>query len=300
MPRARNIKPGFFKNEYLAELLPEARLLFIGLWTLADREGRLEDRPKRIKMEIFPADDFSVNDLLDSLHKAGFIMRYNADKEYIQINNFVKHQMPHHKEVPSVIPAPDGVQQITRHSYNVPNEVREIIFNRDGNACLRCNSTVGLSIDHINPLAKGGDNSKDNLQTLCSKCNSSKGDSIKDYRKANVEPTLNQRNLIEGASCPSDSPILNPEPPSLNPESLNPLPEEELKKSFSKGGSYNVEYHLNDTGRAYAKMNAPGWDMYELIKIYNEGIANGTREPPANANTAFPAWCTKYTKGKQL
>ena len=39
MSRSRNIKPGFFKNEHLAECQPLARLLFIGLWTLADREG---------------------------------------------------------------------------------------------------------------------------------------------------------------------------------------------------------------------------------------------------------------------
>jgi hypothetical protein len=49
MPRTRQIKPGFFKNDELAELPIEARLLFAGLWTIADREGRLEDRPKKIK-----------------------------------------------------------------------------------------------------------------------------------------------------------------------------------------------------------------------------------------------------------
>ena len=48
MPGARNIKPAFFANEFLAELPCEARLLFIGLWTLADRRGRLEDRSKGI------------------------------------------------------------------------------------------------------------------------------------------------------------------------------------------------------------------------------------------------------------
>jgi len=42
--RSRNIKPGFFKNEIIAEMPTETRLLFIGLWLLADREGRLEDR----------------------------------------------------------------------------------------------------------------------------------------------------------------------------------------------------------------------------------------------------------------
>ncbi len=50
--RARGIKPAFFKNEELAELGTVAQLLFIGLWCLADREGRLEDRPKRIGAEV--------------------------------------------------------------------------------------------------------------------------------------------------------------------------------------------------------------------------------------------------------
>ena len=45
MARARNIKPGFFKNELLVGLPYEYRLLFIGLWTIADRDGRFEDRP---------------------------------------------------------------------------------------------------------------------------------------------------------------------------------------------------------------------------------------------------------------
>ena len=61
MARARNIKPSFFTNEDLVELPFEDRLLFIGLWTLADREGRLEDRPKRIKMAVFPADNVDVD-----------------------------------------------------------------------------------------------------------------------------------------------------------------------------------------------------------------------------------------------
>ena len=51
MARARNIKPGFFLNEELGVLPPLVRILFAGLWCIADRDGRLEDRPKRIKME---------------------------------------------------------------------------------------------------------------------------------------------------------------------------------------------------------------------------------------------------------
>lgn len=106
--RTRNIKPGFFKNEYLSECDPLARILFEGLWCLADREGRLEDRPKRIKNEILPYDDCNVDELLNQLanNKEKFIIRYeiHGDK-YIQITNFMKHNNPHKNEMPSEIPA---------------------------------------------------------------------------------------------------------------------------------------------------------------------------------------------------
>lgn len=106
MARARNIKPGFFRNADLAELSFECRLLFIGLWTLADREGRLEDRPKQIKMEIFPADNLDCNAALDELASTGMLVRYEHDgKRFLQVTNFAKHQNPHRDERPSTIPA---------------------------------------------------------------------------------------------------------------------------------------------------------------------------------------------------
>lgn len=108
MARARTLKPGFFLNELLAELHPLARLLFAGLWTLADREGRLEDRPKRIKAAILPYDDCDVDAFLQQLHDRGFILRYEvAGERYIQVVNFRKHQTPHVREPASTIPAPD-------------------------------------------------------------------------------------------------------------------------------------------------------------------------------------------------
>ena len=83
MARARNIKPGFFSNDVLAECEPLARLLFAGLWTIADREGRLEDRPKRIKAELLPYDDCNIDALLDALHSKGFILRYSVENQQL-------------------------------------------------------------------------------------------------------------------------------------------------------------------------------------------------------------------------
>ncbi|MBA4166539.1 MAG: hypothetical protein H0X41_03170 [Chitinophagaceae bacterium] len=93
MSRIRTVKPGLFKNEALAELPVTARLLFVGLFCLADKEGRIEDRPKRIKAELYPYDNIDVNDQLSRLQSAGFVSRYEVGElKVIQVVNFKKHQ----------------------------------------------------------------------------------------------------------------------------------------------------------------------------------------------------------------
>lgn len=49
------------------------------------------------------------------------------------------------------------------------------VFKRDGYACQTCGSEVDLCVDHIIPLSLGGSDLDENLQTLCRRCNSSKG-----------------------------------------------------------------------------------------------------------------------------
>lgn len=106
MARIRSIKPGFFTNEDLAALTYAHRLCFAGLWTIADREGRLEDRPKRIKAALFPYDDVDVDALLNGLAGSGFVTRYVADGvAYLEIPTFSQHQRPKFDEAVSVIPS---------------------------------------------------------------------------------------------------------------------------------------------------------------------------------------------------
>jgi hypothetical protein len=58
---------------------------------LADREGRMEDRPKRIKGELFPFDSIEVDPLLVELERWSFIRRYEvAGTKFIQIMAKVK------------------------------------------------------------------------------------------------------------------------------------------------------------------------------------------------------------------
>lgn len=106
--RARNLKPSIFKNELLATSDALYTWIFEGLWCSCDREGRLEDRPRRIHLEINAGRPFDGTDLaLNWLAENGFIVRYrHGECQYIQIVNFLKHQTPHVREAASIIPAP--------------------------------------------------------------------------------------------------------------------------------------------------------------------------------------------------
>jgi hypothetical protein len=116
MARIRSLKIGFFHNESLCDLSPWHRLLFEGLWLIADREGRLEDRPRRIKAELFPYDELDVDVLLTDLAQRGFLLRYDAEGvPAIAIVNFLKHQCPNAKESASALDAPTSEQLQAKH-----------------------------------------------------------------------------------------------------------------------------------------------------------------------------------------
>ena len=118
--RARNIKPAFFMNEDLAECSPHARLFFVGLWLMSDRAGRIPWRSRRIKAELFPYEDVSVESLLQELAsvkdpagRPAFLVGYKADGvALVQVVNFTKHQRPYHKEPDSKFPPPSGANTV--------------------------------------------------------------------------------------------------------------------------------------------------------------------------------------------
>lgn len=109
--RARNLKPGFFHNEQLAGVSHTARLLFAGLSLVADREGRFEYRPNKIRLQVFPGDDPVLVDIetrFNELAQQELIEFYDGPNGrcYGWIPTFTKHQTPHHRESPSVLPPP--------------------------------------------------------------------------------------------------------------------------------------------------------------------------------------------------
>ena len=149
MARARNIKPAFFTNELLGTEDPMIGLTFAGLWCLADKMGILEDRPLRIKAELFPyRDSLDVNGYLSVLARLGFIVRYkNGDRSLIQVCNFRKHQSPHHTEKAKGYPFPNDAKSliVEGNGYvTVPNQDND----REKKVPERSDSLIPDSLNH--------------------------------------------------------------------------------------------------------------------------------------------------------
>lgn len=159
MSRSRNIKPKFFKNEDLAECDPLARILFAGLWCEADREGRLEDRPKRLKAEYLPYDECNVDSLLDQLKARGFIVRYAVNgARYIAVLNFLKHQQPHHKEVASEIPPPNNDLSVVEASTaKLEPSMDQACVNEIASCPTDCSLLIPDSLEEPEPKHVGTD-----------------------------------------------------------------------------------------------------------------------------------------------
>jgi hypothetical protein len=60
----------------------------------------------------------------------------------------------------------------------ISDDVKLVVWSRDGGACVRCGSKEKMHFDHIIPVVKGGGNGENNIQLLCEGCNLKKSDRI--------------------------------------------------------------------------------------------------------------------------
>jgi hypothetical protein len=100
----------------MADLEPVTRLLYIGLWNFVDDEGYIEYKPRKIKMQIFPGNDYDVETALLHLLQAGRLGEFDSDQgKLLQVLRFQDHQrVPH--------PSPTKFTGITRSNSGTPHE----------------------------------------------------------------------------------------------------------------------------------------------------------------------------------
>lgn len=84
------------------------------------------------------------------------------------------------------------------------------------------------------------------------------------------------------------------EDPSKKPIGLNSTSQERAHGKSS--GVFKILDCLGDKDLAAARKAAPGWDIYSLAAVYDEGVSK--RGVPKFPDRAFPAWCGSYTGGK--
>lgn len=150
MARSRNFKPEHLLDERLAACSMPARVLFFGLGTVADRAGRLDDRPLRIKAAVLPYDSVDVEPLLAELAANGMITRYIVGEgRYIQISDWEKHQTPHYKEPESAIPQAPQPRHERAASGQEPGQQLDSMRQEPGHA----EACLGKSSTSTNPAA---------------------------------------------------------------------------------------------------------------------------------------------------
>lgn len=122
MARRRMISPTIWDCEQFASLTFRQRVLYIGLISNADDEGKMKAHSSLIRSKIFPYDDISPKEIEEdiiTLQNIGLIWRYeNAETLYIQHPNWTDYQCVAHP-TPSTCPNyKDVPEQITNGSGN--------------------------------------------------------------------------------------------------------------------------------------------------------------------------------------
>ena len=119
-PRIRTIKPEFWDSESIGQVSVPSRLAFIGLWSMADDQGRLRGGARRVRKVIFGYDNFSLEEVEKFLHElesVRLVQCYEVDGEsYIAITGWSEHQRVD-KPRQSKLPAPNSKKprETSRH-----------------------------------------------------------------------------------------------------------------------------------------------------------------------------------------
>jgi len=94
MPRKRQLDPSFWTNGEVASLKDKTKLFYMGSWNFADDHGVFPDKPKELRVSIFPYNpQVKVEKYIEELVAAEKLIPYEVDgKKFYWIKNFIKHQ----------------------------------------------------------------------------------------------------------------------------------------------------------------------------------------------------------------
>lgn len=128
MARIRGIKPEFWTDSVMVQLSPLARLLYIGMWNFAMcDEGHLDNDPIRLKLQILPLENVSIEQLLDELSTSSRIVYEQAQngQTYIRIPTLRK-QMGKGSRWKPRCPACNSAENLVQNHHVTPTNSSEL------------------------------------------------------------------------------------------------------------------------------------------------------------------------------
>lgn len=141
-PRIRSLKPECWQDEAIGALSMGARLLFVGLITMADDEGRFRAQPSMLLGQLFPWDDVPPRKLaewLAELEAGRLIVRYEIEgKPYGAFRNWRRHQRIN-RPTASELPQPPFPEVVAANScgdsVNEAAQTQQAVHGTDATIC---------------------------------------------------------------------------------------------------------------------------------------------------------------------
>ena len=129
--RIRSLKPEFFDSPSTAAAGPWARLLFMGMWCMADDWGVGPANPKELAASIFPNDDQWTSKELPSLCKEvadsyGVVFYTHRGRPYFQIPTWEDHQITQRRAKRRYPTADDPESVLDQASPELPSIRKEV------------------------------------------------------------------------------------------------------------------------------------------------------------------------------
>lgn len=134
MARKRMISPSLWTSQDVGKLTIFERLLFIGMFSNADDEGKGIANPYLLRSMIFPYDDISIAEIEKAKAHIGQLIQVQfysiKDNEYYKFTGWQKWQKVDHAQA-SIIPEP---LPLTEQSVNNPESFTEQSMNDSVNS----------------------------------------------------------------------------------------------------------------------------------------------------------------------
>lgn len=198
----RMVRDDLLTSERYWSCSPEARNLYVSIILSADDCARFtgSNFALRTKCMAGTVTAERIDKLLSELMDADLVRVYEHENaRYLFVPRFrqtLRYMNSRYPAPPDgmVDTDPDSIPDVTPQQWLA---VRSEVLERDGHACIRCQSTTKLAAHHINPRSRGGKSTYENLTTLCAKCNS--------WARTNAERCLEISKLVEKKQSPGNA-----------------------------------------------------------------------------------------------